>query len=104
MKFLVMIGILIVMGFLVLGCNSKKKTIPIGAKTEELVLKVGGMTCGGCEHSVKKALLNLEGVVQASADHKKGEAKVTIIEGKVTSQELLDAVNKTGYKALSVEK
>ncbi len=87
------------MGLLAMSCTHKKKAIPEGAVLKELTFKVDGMTCGGCEYNVKKALLKLDGVIHASADHKKGEATVSFIEGKVTENHLIEAVNTSGYKA-----
>ena len=43
---------------------------------KEIVLSVKGMMCQHCENSVKKALLSVDGVMSAEADHKKGTATV----------------------------
>ena len=94
--------ILIFLGIALVGfgasCTSKKK-VPEGTILQEITLNVEGMTCGGCEYKVKRALLKLEGVTQAKADHKKGEASVSFIQGKVTENQLVEAVNSSGYKA-----
>ena len=96
----ILISVLIVsMGLLAVGCTNQKKAVPEGAVLKELTFKVEGMTCGGCEYNVKKSLLKLDGVIRASADHKKGEASVSFIEGKVTENQLVEAVNSSGYRA-----
>lgn len=62
----------------------------------EIELKVKGMSCTHCEMRVKKALEKVEGVKEAKADHKKGQARITLKEGaKVDAKKLVDAVNAT---------
>ena len=54
------------------------------------------MSCEHCNMRVKKALEKVEGVKEAKADYKKGNAIVTIEEGAtVTTDELIKAVNDT---------
>jgi copper chaperone CopZ len=64
-----------------------------------VVIPVKGMTCGGCESAVKIAVKRLEGIVAVEADHKKGEATVTYVKDKVTVEQIVEAINKTGFKA-----
>ncbi len=35
-------------------------------------LKVNGMMCTGCEKTIEKALMNIDGVNSVKADHEKG--------------------------------
>ena len=59
-------------------------------------IKVKGMSCTHCEMRVKKALMEVEGVESAGADHKTGKAWVTLKPGAgVDKQRLVDAVNAT---------
>ena len=66
--------------------------------SEKVELKVSGMNCGHCEMAVNKALLALDGVSEAKADHKAGKAVVEL-DGDVSRQTLVDAVVKAGYEA-----
>ena len=68
-------------------------------KSEEgvTVLKVKGMMCEHCENSVKKALLSVDGVIYAEADHKKGIATVKC-SPDTDIQKLKAAVEQEGYK------
>jgi copper chaperone len=43
---------------------------------ENLVLKVEGMTCGGCSGSVEKALGSQDGVKTVSASHEQDQVSV----------------------------
>ena len=87
--------LLLVLAFGVWGCTHKKEA-PAGAQTKKIILKVTGMTCGACEYVVKKSALKVAGVVEASADHRKEQAVVTVIEGQVSLSDLIEAINKTG--------
>ncbi|CAA9412944.1 MAG: hypothetical protein AVDCRST_MAG22-2016 [uncultured Rubrobacteraceae bacterium] len=65
--------------------------------TESRVLRVPDMSCGHCESSVQEALGELDGVERASADHAKGEVELTYDAGKVTEEDLREAVEEAGY-------
>ena len=69
------------------------------AQLSTIELKVSGMTCSGCAVSVRNALLEVRGVASASVDHEAGRATVQYDSSKVSADQLLEAVNKTGYKA-----
>ena len=47
---------------------------------KELILKVSGMMCGGCENRVKNALNLIEGVEIIEVSHVNGIVKVSINE------------------------
>ena len=66
---------------------------------EKFELQVNGMNCGHCEMAVKKALLAIDGVTEAQADHKASKAVVEAMEGRVAREALIEAVKKAGYEA-----
>jgi|GEM_PF-928206 len=68
--------------------NLTKTTIPIE-----------GMTCNACVASIKKKLNSMEGleIVEVSLEHR--NATVFYEEGKITPQQVQDAINELGYKA-----
>jgi len=59
-------------------------------------LTVTGMSCGNCEESVEEALLGVEGVTSATADH---EADTATVEGDADPLDLILAVQDAGYEA-----
>ena len=69
------------------------------ADQKTVVLKVEGMTCGGCSSSINKKLGGTPGVVSCKADHEAGTATVTYTAGKVAEADLVAAINKLGFKA-----
>lgn len=84
------------------GCGTEAETGSVeetAAHTGDVVINVSGMTCGGCENRVKKALSACKGVTDVHVSHKDGKAIVQIEEGKASPEELVEAVKKLGYSA-----
>ncbi|SDJ78898.1 copper chaperone CopZ [Salimicrobium halophilum] len=63
----------------------------------EKTLNVQGMTCGHCESAVKGALGELDGVKDVQVSLDSGKVDVTYEEGKVTEEQMKDAVEEQGY-------
>ena len=68
---------------------------PESASGEETIL-VSGMMCGHCEAHVKEALEKIDGVREATADHKKGQV-VLKLSAPVAESALKAAVEGAGY-------
>ena len=64
----------------------------------DIVLKIEGMTCGGCKASVERLLAAQPGVRNAAVDLAAGRATVAA-EESVAAQALADAVEGAGYDA-----
>lgn len=47
---------------------------------KEIILKVQGMACEGCENRIQNALKNIEGIEKVVANHKEGTVTVTANE------------------------
>ena len=82
--------------------NMKKETVMGDEKKLEKNIKVEGMMCEHCENRVKKALLKVDGVIDADVSHEKGLAKVTLSK-EIEDNIFKDAIEKEEYKVLSVE-
>jgi len=59
-------------------------------------IDVQGMSCDGCEETVKDALGDVPGVTDATADRETGSATV---EGDAERAALVEAVEQAGYDA-----
>jgi P-type Cu+ transporter len=70
---------------------------PGGGDTRTLDLQVGGMTCASCARRVEKALNKVPGVT-ATVNYATEKARVTL-DASVATEDLVAAVNKTGYTA-----
>ena len=63
-------------------------------------ISIQGMSCGHCEARVSKALNGLAGV-EATVDHKKGRAIVTV-QGDVSDELLRETVTEAGYSVTDI--
>ena len=63
-------------------------------------MSIKGMTCGGCESQISKALSSIDGVNKViKVDHKEGFALVCFDPAKVEGKALTSAVINKGYQA-----
>ena len=60
-------------------------------------LKVEGITCGGCEKSIRNALLSTDGVNEAAASHKTGIVEIEYDDSKVQQAQLQQAIEEAGF-------
>jgi len=65
--------------------------------SDTLQLKVTGMTCGGCENAVKRALQHVDGVEEVTASHSAGLVGVRFDTTKVTPAILKEKIESLGY-------
>ena len=61
------------------------------------VLKITGMTCGGCTSKVTRALTAVSGVDDVNVTLSPGEATVKYDERRTSSDQLKSAVKIAGY-------
>ncbi len=64
---------------------------------KEIILKVNGMMCGGCENRVKNAVGNIEGVKSVIADHTTGKVSVTANDD-VSKEVIKETLEDVGYE------
>lgn len=62
-------------------------------------IPVKGMSCAGCEVTIRTALEKVPGVIAASADAAAGVATVKYDPEQVGLQKLVEAINRAGYRA-----
>ena len=87
-----------------LGLGSKAQEVAhaassLSGETAQVVLPVEGMTCVTCEWGIEKALGKLDGVIEAKASSSEQKVLVRYEPGEVTFEQMIDAVDSTGYKA-----
>ncbi|MFB6187824.1 MAG: heavy-metal-associated domain-containing protein [Halobacteriaceae archaeon] len=63
-------------------------------------VEVPDMGCDGCENIIEKALNDVDGVEEVSADH--NEELVTV-SGSVTTNTILEKIDLAGYEANLLE-
>lgn len=65
---------------------------------ETAVLKIDGMTCGGCVKSVTRVLQDVPGVHDANVSLDPGEANVSFDPAKANLVQLKKAIEDAGYE------
>lgn len=70
-------------------------------KTVQCTIGIKGMTCAGCENHVQSALLPMNGVSEAKASYKEGNAIIQVDTSKISISEVkIKLEEETGYKVL----
>jgi copper chaperone CopZ len=63
-----------------------------------LTLRVTGMTCGGCENAVKRAVGKLPGVASVEASHLEQRVVVSYDAAQSTPEAIAAKINGLGYR------
>lgn len=69
----------------------------------ELVIKVDGMHCGGCERAVERVVMKVRGVSSVRADHRRGTVTVGYNGEEPSRAEIHQAISRAGYKPAAGE-
>ena len=64
--------------------------------TTEHVLKVVGMTCGGCSARLQRVFMEKSGIVSVEVDHEHGRA-IIHADDSVTARDIMEIVQSTGF-------
>lgn len=72
------------------------------ATTEQKTINIGGMGCAGCANTIRDALENMEGVIEAAVDLESDTATVTYDPEVVSSDHFKEAVEKAGYDFIAI--
>ncbi|MCP2596970.1 heavy metal translocating P-type ATPase [Candidatus Aminicenantes bacterium AC-335-G13] len=70
---------------------------------EEVILKIGGMTCAMCVRSIENALKNLDGVLHVNVNLGTEKAHVIFNPRMITIADMRKAIEDTGYQYLGIE-
>ena len=91
-------ALLIAFPYVSLSTHNPART-QTGGEIVETIISVEGMTCSGCEVHVERAVKTLDGVVRVNAEQQKSTVNVEFEKGKVTIDDIVEAINKAGYEA-----
>ena len=69
---------------------------PASPTGEVITLKIEGWTCASCEKDIRRALLAVPGVNRAAVSYARGGAIVEIERGRVSNEQLAQAVASAG--------
>jgi copper chaperone len=65
---------------------------------EHITLNVNGMSCGGCENAVKRAVSMIGGVSAVTASHSEHRVTVDFDAAKTTRAAIEQAIENAGYE------
>ncbi|WP_321318814.1 cation transporter [Labilibaculum sp.] len=77
--------------------ESKKTETTQVVDYETMELTVTGMTCTGCENTIKNSLKQIDGVVEVEASHTNSKVTVKVEKDKVTREEIAQQIEAVGY-------
>lgn len=88
------------------ACQSNTKKAENETKTEnsklvelqELELRVTGMTCSGCENTIKNGLGKMDGIVEVKASHENNKVSIKLEKNKLSREEIIQQIETIGYK------
>lgn len=66
---------------------------------KKIQLNIKGMHCSSCAMNIDFDLEDLEGIKTTKTSYAKQKCEVEFDENKITTEEILKQVQKTGYKA-----
>lgn len=66
---------------------------------KEIILKVNGMVCGGCENRVQNAVKTIKGVKKVIADHKSGTVTV-LAKSEINEAEIKEKIGDIGFEVV----
>lgn len=64
----------------------------------EIIIKLEGMMCEGCENRVQNSLKSIEGIKEVNANHK--EKIVTIVGENVDISKVKERIEDIGFRVL----
>ncbi len=64
--------------------------------------KITGMHCTSCAMNIDGELEDTIGIKQANTNYAKSQTEVEFDENKLTDKQIIDIIEKTGYKADSI--
>jgi copper chaperone len=67
---------------------------------KKIQIKVEGMTCGGCEKSVKKALLTNAGVNDVATSHGAGTVDISFDPAQIQIAQLEQTIEDAGFDVM----
>ncbi|MBL4736217.1 MAG: mercuric transport protein MerTP [Flavobacteriales bacterium] len=78
--------------------ETKANTVIVeSGNIQQVHLQITGMTCTGCEEHIKHAVAELPGFIEATANYEKSAAAVKFDKSKSTIDDVIAAINETGY-------
>ncbi len=72
--------------------------LQVNANDKSVEIQCSGMTCTGCENTIKSKVKKVDGVKDVIADHKSNTVKAAYDPGKTNPDAIKEAITAAGYK------
>ncbi len=83
--------------------NSESTTVVDRMDRQKVVIKVEGMTCDACQNHIDHTVNEVDGVLSSQSSYDNGSTMVFFDESKTSYDQIVAAINSTGYKAVEDE-
>jgi copper chaperone CopZ len=80
--------------------NKKEVVIVNQSDVQTVNFNVQGMTCAGCEESIKHAVNELDGIINVTPSYENENTEVKFDITKTSKEDIEKAINATGYKVI----
>jgi|SRR4030095_4732038 len=105
---------LLFLAFIILGCSksgnqtsdnktSGNESQTVLASDKSVEIQCSGMTCTGCESTIKSKVKKIDGVKEVMADHNTNVVKASFDPAKTNIEAIKEAITDAGYKVESVK-
>jgi copper chaperone CopZ len=81
-------------------CPRPQRALASSAASASVALSIEGMDCAACTAAIRTALKRLDGVRDARVSFVERRAVVEYEPDRVVPEQLVEAVNKLGYRAI----
>lgn len=104
----------VLLAVLIIGCGksdnktttenkSDSKGTEVLASDKSVEIQCSGMTCTGCENTIKSKVKKVDGVKEVMADHKTNVVKASFDPAKTNTDAIKEVIISAGYKVESVK-
>lgn len=83
--------------------NAEQKTLQVSSGDRTVEVHTSGMTCTGCESTIKAKVKKVDGVRDVIADFKTNVVKASFDPGKTSQEAISDAIKSAGYEVVSIK-
>ena len=66
----------------------------------EMTISVKGMSCGGCEKAIERALMACDGVLEVKASYQAAQVQIRFDPKRIGEARLRQAITDVGYEPL----
>ena len=99
--------------FILFGCGKTDKPgtenkqdnqdVRVSGREVSVEIHTSGMTCTGCESTIKNKVKKINGVKDVTADFKTNTVKATYFDGTTNIDAIKEAITKAGYTVEDVK-